>query len=131
MDPTYFNTNITFPYNIYNTQLPSGINFGGEEYGMFDVSTLTWTSNDIPNIYANLQKFNIPDPKFELYEFNKIGTQTLIADLILKQHPVAYILICIIYHQLHYQEPLEANFSTGMPLNNDDTNTEEDDNIIT
>jgi hypothetical protein len=114
MDPTYFNTNVKFPYNIYHTHLPPGISFGGEEDGMFDVSTLTWTSKDIPNVYANLQKFNIqPTPNFETYEFNKNGTQTLIADLILKQLPVAYILICIIYHQLQYQEPLEANFSTG------------------
>jgi hypothetical protein len=118
---------------MYHTRLPPGISYGGEEDGMIDVSTITWTSNDIPNVYANLQKFNIqPVPNFEAYEYTKNGTQTLIADLTLKQHPVAYILFCIIYHQLHYQDPLEANFATGMPPNyNNDSDTEDDDIILT
>jgi hypothetical protein len=115
IEPTYFNTNVMFPYNIYHIRMGPDINFGGEEDAIIDVSTLTWTQTDVPNIYTNLLKFNLPIPNFDTYAKTKNGTTSLMADLILKQYPVPYVLGCIIYHQLQYTDPLEANFSTGMP----------------
>jgi hypothetical protein len=114
-EPTYFNTNVMFPYNIYHIDE----DFGGEEDGLIDVSTLTWTYKDIKNIYKSLEnlqnKHNLYVVNFEFYEKNKKGTKKLISDLILKQVPVDYLLGCTLYHQLLYQDPLEATFSTGFP----------------
>jgi hypothetical protein len=113
-DPTYFNTDVVFPYNLY---FIDG-DFGGEEDGMIDVSTITWNIKDFEKIYKTLKKlqkkFNLEYPNFFVYEKNKEGTELLISDLILKKVPNEYLLGCAIYHQLQYQDHLEATFSTGM-----------------
>jgi hypothetical protein len=58
---------------------------------------------------------NLNSVNFEFYKKSKEGTEKLISDLILKQVPVDYLLGCTLYHQLLYQDPLEATFSTGFP----------------
>lgn len=110
---TYFNTDVVFPYNIYHIHE----DFGGEEDGIIDVSTLTWTFEDLESICKSLEKlqvnYNLHFIDFGTYEKNKEGTEKLISDLSLKQVPVDYLLGCALYHQLQYQDPLQATFSTG------------------
>jgi hypothetical protein len=123
MEPVYFNTNF-----LYRFGSDGIINFGGEEYGLFDTDTITWTDNDIPIALEALKKMQedlkLPAIDLTSYEKNKMGTEKLLAELVVKGGiPNEYLMGCIICHQLQYKIPLEAVFLTGEP---NDYNSEND-----
>jgi hypothetical protein len=126
MEPVHFNTNF-----LYRFGSDGIINFGGEEYALFDTDTITWTHNDIPIANTALIKMqveqNLPFVDIGKYEKNKSGTERLLAELVVKGGiPNEYLLGCVICHQLQYRIPLEAIFLTGEP--NDDY-SEDNDNF--
>jgi hypothetical protein len=128
MEPVHFNT--TFLYRFGSDGITS---FGGEEYGLFDTDTITWTADDIPLANTTLQEMKeegrLPDIDFNSYEKNKSGTEKLIVELVVKGGiPNEYLMGCAICHQLQYKVPLEAIFLTGEPNDyNSDCDTCNDD----
>lgn len=112
-EPIWFNTGF-----VYRFGTDGVIDFGGEEDGLIDVDTVTWTQDDIPIVWANLQKLkedqNLPDVNFSSYNKNINGTHDMIADLLVKGNfPKEYLLGCTIWHQLQFKVPLEGTFTTG------------------
>ncbi len=129
MEPVHFNTNF-----LYRFGLDGVVSFGGEEYGLFDTDTITWTENDIPIANAALktmkEQLNLPEVNISSYDKSKSGTEKLLAELVVRGGvPNEYLMGCVICHQLQYKVPLEAFFMTGQPSRYDsDSDTCNDEN---
>jgi hypothetical protein len=126
MEPVYFNTKF-----LYRFGSDGIINFGGEEYGLFDIDTITWKNDDIPIANASLQQMridkNLPFVDISSYDKSKCGTEKLLAELVVRGGITnEYLMGCVICHQLQYKIPLEATFMTGEPNSDCDLSDDEE-----
>jgi hypothetical protein len=109
----YFNTG--FVYRFGRTGI---VSFGGEESALFEFDTVQWKKHDIPIVIQELEKMkleqNLPNVEFSTYDKNKSGTAKMLTELVARGGvPNDYLLGCVIYHQLLYKVPLQADFLTG------------------
>jgi hypothetical protein len=125
-EPVHFNTEF-----IYRFGTDGIVSFGGKEDAIIDIDEITWNKKDAIVASYNLRKMivdlKLDDPQIDSYEANKQGTIKLVNDLIAQdKYEKAFIMGCVICHQLKYRVPLVATFCTGQP--NSDYSSDTSDN---
>lgn len=115
VEPVYFNTD--FVYNCYTWDLP---HFGAESEHMIDTVSVIWTRDNIPMIQTFLaddrSKHGYPEIDVLVYPKNINGTKSIV-DFFESVGCVStvYIAAYVIWHQLLYEDPLEAVYESGRP----------------
>lgn len=117
VEPVYFNTK--FIYDCYTWDLPD---FGAESDSLIDILTVTWTRDNIPMIQTFLSEkrsiHGYPEIDVLGYPKNINGTREIV-DFFESVDGVStvYVAAYVIWHQLLYQDPLEAVYESGRPPN--------------
>ncbi len=102
----HFDTGFTYPIGSNYVG-----DFGGEEWGMWDLSEYTWRSTELPGILQQLEEWGHV-PLFEQFPKTAAGTEELYESLVYLVHS-KFRFGCVLAHQLTYRSELKGQIQTG------------------